>query len=168
MTQQQGFSLIEVLASLLIVVIMAVGATGYQLFASQKTIESQYRTQAVWLANSVMGRLEINPNLAGQWQAPKDTLSGEDSCIDISNHVCTSSVGGCDAAALNTYDINDLTCVGENSLPGGKIYLSCGAIADDQRDCAVNVVWDLPERKINKQELNDRFGRVEVKRTIEL
>jgi type IV pilus assembly protein PilV len=92
--------MIEVLVSMVIISIALLGAAGLQLRAMQLGQGSQFRTQAILLANDLAERMEANKSAA--------TASGlyavtETSTAPTTHPPCTTVCGADDMAALDLY-----------------------------------------------------------------
>jgi type IV pilus assembly protein PilV len=128
--QQGGFSLIEVLISVLILAIGLLGAAAIQLNALKFTDSSTLLSQASFIAYDMMDRIRANPeanyavpNLTGVKtgnfpNAPRDQdlsdfasniqalagANGLGSSITVNGRVVTVTVQWCDQRALNAQD----------------------------------------------------------------
>ncbi len=93
---QQGFSMIEVLVTMLIVSLALLGTSGLLTYAMRQNQGSQFRTQAVFLASDLAERMEANRTtaLAGGYD-----ISAPTSDTDCSTVYCT----GDDMAASDLY-----------------------------------------------------------------
>lgn len=58
--QQSGFSMIEILITLVIVATALLGTAGLQAYAMKTNLGGQFRNQAVFLANDIAERMEAN------------------------------------------------------------------------------------------------------------
>ncbi len=109
--RQLGFSMIEILVTLVIIAIALLGTVGLQLYAMRGNQSSQFRTQAIFLASDMSERMEANKAQAingayilAQTQAAP-TLS------------TACSTGICTPSALATYDLNQWGNSVANLLP---------------------------------------------------
>ena len=59
-SKQLGFSMVEILVTLVIVSITLLGTAGLQLYAMRVNQGGQFRTQAVFLASDIAERMEAN------------------------------------------------------------------------------------------------------------
>ena len=101
---EQGFSMIEVLVTLIIVATTLLGTAGLQVYAMKQNKGSQYRAQAIFLATDVAERIEANQSAAvdglyalasGVVAAPAVTLIPATNC----------SVASCTSAQLAAFDL---------------------------------------------------------------
>lgn len=109
----RGFSLIEVLVTLLLISLALLGAFGLQAYALKLNQGGQFRTQAVLLASDLSERMEANKPGA---------VAGNYAYTCPSPAVATSSACGpggaaCSPAALATYDLLQWQATVANTLP---------------------------------------------------
>ena len=91
--QQQAFTLIEVLVSLVILVVGLVGIFNLQLIAKRSSFESFQQTHAALLANDMISRIKLNP---AQISSYSGTYYGTDDAIP------TSPDPACDLATTHS------------------------------------------------------------------
>lgn len=108
---QRGFSMIEVLVTLIIVAIALLGAASMQLYAMRINQGGQFRTQAVFLASDIVERMEANKQEAinGSYVLGNTTDAGTLSAA--------CSAAACTAASLAAYDLNQWGNAIEALLP---------------------------------------------------
>lgn len=75
-TREGGFTLLEVLISILLTVIGLLGLAGMQAFAHQAELESYQRAQALILLNDIVDRINANRRSAGCFAFTTDTTLG--------------------------------------------------------------------------------------------
>ena len=105
---QRGFSMIEVLVTLLIIALALLGTAGLQAYSMRLNQGGQFRTQAVFLVADLTERMEANKNAVSKGayalalsNAPNPLLT---SCIDA---VCTCDrLAGGVCSALALYDLS--------------------------------------------------------------
>ena len=73
---QQGFTLLEVLISILLTVVGLLGLAGMQAFAHQAELESYQRAQALILMNDIVDRINANRRSAGCFAFTTNTTIG--------------------------------------------------------------------------------------------
>lgn len=73
---QQGFNLLEILVSLLVLCIGLLGLVGMQAAAQQAEMESYQRAQAMVLLNDVVDRINTNRKAATCYAVTTNTTSG--------------------------------------------------------------------------------------------
>ena len=142
--RQQGFSLIEVLVSVVIMSVGILGVAGLQVLSLQQNRSSLFRSEALMLGSDMLDRMRANPleNYAGfDFLDPPPTAASNcvaDSCtpaqmkaFDIALWRC--SINNLDASSI-PFEICGTLGVTGSPLPGGQ-----GEIADigDETNCSV-------------------------------
>lgn len=124
--KQHGFSMLEVLITLVIIAIALLGTAGLQLNAMRMNKGGQFRTQAVFLASDITERIEANKaaavlgayvvaNTAAASVAPAD-------CAAVA----------CNSANLAAWDISQWETSIINLLPPGATWQICIDANSDQ------------------------------------
>ncbi|MCG9711322.1 type IV pilus modification protein PilV [Shewanella insulae] len=87
----KGFSLIEVMVSLVILVIGLIGIFNLHVVSKRGSFESFQQTQASYYANDIINRMKLNPTQLASYVGTYDKLPTgvAKECID--NTVCSSS-----------------------------------------------------------------------------
>lgn len=111
---QRGFSLIEVLVTLVILTFGLLGVAGLQATSLRSTVESASRGMAVRLANDMADRMRLEPVQAGAYVA---AAAGDQSQADSSR--CYSSTG-CQGADRVTATVGEWQRLLAARLPGGE------------------------------------------------
>lgn len=102
---QHGFSMLEILITLVIVATALLGTAGLQIYAMRMGQSSQFRTQAIFLASDILDRIEANKDNATGAVAGNYVIAGSGTPPAlISPDPCT--VATCSAAQLANRDIN--------------------------------------------------------------
>lgn len=98
--KQQGFSMIEVLVTLMIIALALLGAAGLQAYAMRTSQGGQFRSQAVFLVADLAERMEANKigAVAGSY------VQGTSSTPNTLSTACSSSA--CTPTDLATYDLS--------------------------------------------------------------
>ncbi len=136
---QTGFSLIEVLVSVVILAIGLLGLAGLQSTGLRANGSAYMMTQATALANDMVDRMRAN--IPGVVAGRYDNITaspGGSSCYNASGG-CTTPAAAANADALEWY-----TALAAR-LPSGTGTVTCNA--GSPRRCTVTVMWD-----------NDRSG----------
>lgn len=103
--RQRGFSMLEILITLVIVATALLGTAGLQVYAMRMGKSSEFRTQAIFLASDILDRIEANRDdetgvVAGNYvmagSGVAATLISPDPCV----------AAACTAAELANRDIN--------------------------------------------------------------
>lgn len=98
---QRGFSMLEILITLVIIATALLGTAGLQMYAMRMGKSGEFRTQAVFLASDIAERMEANKAaaVAGNYAvaaASTPSAAGTD-----------CSAGPCDTSALANWDISE-------------------------------------------------------------
>jgi len=129
----QGFTLMEILISIVIIAIGLLGMVGLQVTTLKNNNNSSMRTQATFLAEGMADRMRANRGALdpdGNSNFSDSTYVGEDT-NSVSNPGCITT--GCSSLALKNFDMfewrygTDLTndkVDGVNSLPNGRGQIS--------------------------------------------
>jgi type IV pilus assembly protein PilV len=102
-SDQRGFTLIEVLVSMLILIVGLLGVAGMQLLSFQNNQNAYLRSQATFIAGDLLDRIRSNP--AGHRAGYYDSISISSSSDVPAAQTCISSAAGCSPQALAFQDI---------------------------------------------------------------
>ena len=104
-SHQQGFSMIEILITLVIIATALFGTAGLQAYAMLMGQSSQFRTQAIFLASDYLDRIEANKNIATGVVAGNYVIAGNGAPPALTTpDPCIAAP--CTAAQLANRDIN--------------------------------------------------------------
>ena len=107
---QQGFSLVEVLITLVIMSIGMLGIAGLYVQSMQAGRTSMFRHHAVTLASDVADRIRANPTAGAAYTAANGT-----------DNDCVNGGVNCNAAQMAGHDILLWQEQAGDSLPGGQV-----------------------------------------------
>ncbi len=110
--KQRGFSMIEILVTLVIIAIALLGTAGLQAQAIKTSKGSEFRNQAIFLSADIVERMEANKTeaVAGNYAVAAGT-------VGVASTACDAGI--CAGAALTAYDLaNWQTAVA--ALPSGQ------------------------------------------------
>ena len=129
---QRGFTLLEVLVSLVILVFGLLGLIGMQAFTQVATFESYQRGQAIILAQDMAERLSTNRVAAGCYAITTSASAGTPYAgSGAAAPTCTASVGTAATRAIATADLgawhNALTGAAEQTGGGASVGAVVGA-----------------------------------------
>lgn len=96
---QQGFSIVEVLFSVFVFSIGLLGVAGMQLMTQQSDFEARQRTQAAFLANSMIEKMRINASALADYH---NSVVG-DGAVPTPAVDCLTS--DCSPTQLSDYDL---------------------------------------------------------------
>ena len=147
---QTGFSLMEILISLLILSIGMLGLGGLQLSSLKTTNNAHYRTVASMAATDLADRIRANP-LAVSNGLYTASLARED-CDTALAKVCEGA-SECSAQELAAYDLHRVNCgVAKDShqtggvqyvLPQALLGVNCdGATCTTGLEHVINIEWN--------------------------
>lgn len=144
--REGGFTLIEVLISMLVLMVGLMGVAGMQLISFQNNQNAYLRSQATYIASDMLNRIRANP---GGYRNGGTAYRN----IDVPNTVpaaqsCITAAGGCSPAALANQDTREWAAhfdrtygaAGQQpTLPGGRGVVSYEAATNEY---IVTVFWD--------------------------
>lgn len=126
---ESGFSLIEVLASMLVISIGLLGILGLFINGVKTTDEAYLRSQAVLLAYDLADRIRANPSASADYY-----LTASATLITPSND-CISQI--CSTTQLAEADLYDWKNQVTDTLPLGD-----AAVIDVAPDTLITIGWD--------------------------
>ena len=147
MKQQQGFSMLEVLISMLIIMFGLLGIAGTQMLAINNTENARYQGAATTLASSLAAMMRGN---YAYWSTPRTiTITGV-AAGTVSQTVLSSGFGTvptyvdcaatvCSSRQMAYYDLQNFGLIAANSLPSGTTAVACGS--DIPTTCTVTLSW---------------------------
>jgi type IV pilus assembly protein PilV len=121
-----GFTLIEVLITVLILSIGLLGLAGLQVSSMKSNHSSYLRSQATILAYDIIDRMRANPNAV---TATVTNYVNKAAATPSAVAACTSVAGTCTVANMADTDVNEWRAALAAQLPGGV-----GVICLDQAD----------------------------------
>ncbi len=142
LSKESGFSMIEVLVTILVFAIGLLGVAAMQVQALRGTADSGQRGKAVWLAQELTERMRANP----EGVASEDGYLSEVSCNTVPSSVCSNYF---DAASSNS--ISAATCNAVQMAKWDMWELSCGTYDAAATDTKGNMVHFLAGASISLQ-----------------
>ena len=110
-----GFTMIELLISLLLLGISVMGFSALQSRAMQETLDTQQRSVALWRANGLIDRIAAN-RTGGSVDAYVDAVRGMGACPAAPGTSCSAATGGspaeCTTEQMATFDVWSSICGG--------------------------------------------------------
>jgi len=127
-----GFSMIEVLITLVIIALTLLGTVGMQAYAMKMSQGGQLRTQAVILGMDIIERIEANNDgaIAGSYVASTLPTSFSTDCYS----------DPCAAAALSAYDLYQFQAKLSAQLPSASATISVSGAGPWVYTVAIN--WE--------------------------
>lgn len=176
-TPAKGFTLIEVLITVVILSIGLLGMAGIQIQGLRGTTSSSVRSQATILANDIAERIRMNvdglsiqDNPANSDYSNVSITRDEDGnpqfiCgAESAPTLCSATSGGgevvsCTTAEMTTFDIYEFACgLGHNGgvvnlLPNGTANISCNNAADcgPGSELVININWTENDTAVDAQ-----------------
>ncbi|MEW5755176.1 MAG: type IV pilus modification protein PilV [Pseudomonadota bacterium] len=126
--RNHGFSLLEVLVTVLIISVGLLGLAGMQMKAFQHTNDSYNRSQASLLAYDIADRIRGNLGAI-------DTYKDADTAAVTTTTDCKTAACGIDQIA--DYDLESWKQDVENQLPMGR-----GIITNSGSEYTITIMWD--------------------------
>ncbi|MGH1471402.1 MAG: type IV pilus modification protein PilV [Cellvibrionaceae bacterium] len=157
---ESGFSMIEMMISLLILAIGLLGQMALQMTSVSSNQSSYYRSQASIIANDFTDRMRLNADAIKAGLANYDSLSIDATSTNTSPG-CAAA--GCTAADLALLDIFELQETLSASIPSGAVTVEKDATITSQAAYKITITWQLEDRagltngaNVNKFEMD--FG----------
>ncbi|MGP1677520.1 MAG: type IV pilus modification protein PilV [Burkholderiales bacterium] len=139
---QAGFSMIEVLISLVLIAVAMFGHAGLQLNAMKFAKSGASRTQAAFLSNELAERMEANKagSVGGNYVVASESSTPSTAATD-----CLTAA--CNATALAAYDLAEWTTRVAATLPPGASWQITNPTAGNPSWYTIVVNW--PDRRAN-------------------
>lgn len=106
-TAQRGFTLIEVMITIIVVTVGLLGMAAMQVITKKNNFEAVQRTAATALANDIIERMRVNPSqlpeYAGNKGSPPPILGG--ASLGSSKPSADCATTNCSAYQLSQYDL---------------------------------------------------------------
>jgi type IV pilus assembly protein PilV len=120
---QLGFSMVEILVSILILSFGLLGLAALQAVGMKNSHSAYYRNQATIVAHEIIDRIRANPGLAN---------------ANVANYAIGINAAPPAGVAINLVDLNEWKTHIANTLPTGK----GGVAVVNTNDVTVTVQWD--------------------------
>lgn len=160
LSRQRGISLIEVMMAVLIFSIGLIGLASLMVMATRSNHAAYLRTQVVFLANSMAGRMSANP--AAVWTGDYNSTAYPVAAGTVG---CASG-SACDAAQLATHDQRLWSNQLRAFLPNPAATIDCSGVGSAGYDptsqlamrppyggtCKMQITW-------NEQQAGDKNNR---------
>ncbi|MBI5626068.1 MAG: type IV pilus modification protein PilV [Nitrosomonadales bacterium] len=144
-SSQRGFSMLEILVTMVIVATALFGTAGLQVYAMRVNQSGQLRTQAVFLASDIAERMEANKTVAAAGNYALALTSTKGSAITI------CSANACNEAELAAWDLVEWGNAVFDLLPQAswQITFAPPAIPGDPSNYSIVINWT--DRRNNTQ-----------------
>jgi type IV pilus assembly protein PilV len=138
---QSGFSMLEVLISMILIIIGVMGMAGIQLLAIKKTMGAQYQGVSAMLASDMVNKMQAN---IGYWgvsspstaTAVNATITINGAAVSANN--CNGAI--CTPAQMASFDLSTWGKNIANALPSGTGNIACQNATLPFR-CTITVNW---------------------------
>ncbi len=131
--QNSGFSLIEILVSLVVLSIGLMGLAGLQIAGLKGTNDAHYRTQASLLMMDLADRMRANQVGVAEG---KYRTSSTINCANPPARQCDSE--SCEGDKLALFDRYTITCGIKKLLPQSQLEIDCDVSDKDRDSCEVH------------------------------
>ncbi|MCH9697238.1 MAG: type IV pilus modification protein PilV [Gammaproteobacteria bacterium] len=138
-----GFTLTEILVSLLVLSIGMLGMAGIQMSGLKNSATSTYRTDATQFAYDLADAIRAN-SVAVDANVFHDIDIDDDETVTDPGHSCmqtttSASVSSCSAGEMAAVDLYHWVTKVKNRLPGASLSISCNDVDNsDADDCTVH------------------------------
>lgn len=148
---QAGFTLIEVLVSLMIISVGLLGIAGLEALSMNNTSIARNRSLAAIQADGLASMMHAN---TGYWQSPANVVSAtvtvtggvlSDTTLNSQTQNCIS--GTCTSLQMAAYDLKDWGSSVAATLPSGTGSVSC--VASNPVLCTIDIIWNETELSLN-------------------
>lgn len=143
---ENGFSMIEMMISLLILAIGLLGMMALQMTSVASNQSSYYRSQASIIANDFVDRMRLNGDSIRDNVNPLTAYDNISIDATSTNTAQACNTTGCNAQNLARSDIFELQ---ENllaSIPSGTATVVKDASITDQNIYKITITWQLEDR----------------------
>jgi len=133
--KQSGFTLLEVLITLVILAIGLLGLAGLQAVGMNQNLSAYHRGQATQAAYSIMDRIRAN-------QATSANYLSSFMLPSAATVQAGCTAGGCSAAQMATNDLFEWNEALNNSLPNIAVPVDLGNITINGTILTITINWD--------------------------
>lgn len=151
--RQAGFTLVEILVSLLILSVGMLGMAGIQVSGLRNSATSTYRTDATQLSYDIADFMRANKmavssnDFATISYAYSDTLTDpQKSCLQATT---TATVSSCTASEMALVNVYDWVSRARQKLPNASVSVQCNDLDTTDTDTctdnsthAITLTWD--------------------------
>lgn len=157
-TKQRGFTLLEVLITLLILSIGLLGLAGLQLTSLKLNDSAERRSQATILAYDILDRMRANRAAAetGAYNITTATAPSAASCV--------GATADCGPTAMKNYDLYEWRQALAQRLPGGTGEISTNGASPPT--VTIKVQWI--EEKADREATRNRTGAISATKDLQI
>ncbi len=148
-TKQNGFTLIEVLITLLILSIGLLGLAGLQMTALKLNDSAERRSQATILAYDILDRMRAN-----RAEAESGAYNIDTSATTPTAASCAGASSDCSATEMKDYDLYEWSQALAQRLPSGNGVISTNGSTPPT--VTIQVQWN--DEKADREAVHNRTG----------
>lgn len=144
MKKQQGFSIIEVLVAVVVLVFGVLGMAGLQMQAVNASEQGRYNSRAALQATSIATAMKANP---AYWNSPPASITVQGTTVTGGPTAYTGICGNdgttntiCTSTQMAYYDLQRWGTDIAGSLPVGKFSITCDQSAAPPV-CTIQISW---------------------------
>lgn len=153
--REGGFSLVEILVSMLVVAVGILAVLGVQMRTLADAQTGVRRAQVVRLIDDLSERMQVNPSAMANLEAYEVDFGNP----PVSGADCAATA--CGGTDLAKYDVASWKQLVQSTLPGGdaQIFTAAGedAAGDQRRQLGVMVAWFENERETGDTSMDDQL-----------
>jgi type IV pilus assembly protein PilV len=150
-------TLVEVLIAAVVIAVGLLGVASLQINALQSTANAQNRSKATDVIAALADRVKANPFGIDAYNdaiptdscsvAPDAPLATIERCA-MSPDGDVSVVGECTPAQMAAYDLWEINCDLQSTIPGALLDITCPGVADCEQmsPMTVGISWDTQNR----------------------
>jgi type IV pilus assembly protein PilV len=139
MRKDSGFSLVEAMVSLFVIMFGVLGLAGLQMLAINNTETARYQSLATMLASSMAASMQAN---AAYWGTPPPTITVNGTTVSGGPPSFTGTCVGnvCTAPQMAYYDLTNWGSAMANGLPSGQGNIQCSQ-SSTPAVCTLTLSW---------------------------
>ncbi|MES9968645.1 MAG: type IV pilus modification protein PilV [Candidatus Thiodiazotropha sp.] len=175
----RGMTLVEVLIAAVVIAVGLLGVASLQISALQGANDAQMRSRATDIIASLSDRMRSNLNAVAAYAAP-NTIPAESCALAPNDGLttierCAMSPDGpvtpveeCTDLEMAAYDLWELNCALQSSLPGAELDIVCPDVGGcgPMSEVRVTITWQVQNRNPDATTATDTTIDHEVVATI--
>lgn len=147
MNKQSGFSMLEVLVSLIIIMIGVLGIAGIQMVSIYNTEVARYQSLAAMLGSSLSANMQGN---AAYWKAQTISITTTGATVSGGPAAGACLNAACTASQIAGYDLALWAADVSGTLPSATSAIDCTISTNATTDCAITISWSEKNITLNK------------------
>ncbi|MHB1655104.1 MAG: type IV pilus modification protein PilV [Burkholderiales bacterium] len=139
MKQELGFTMLEILVSMIVIMIGVLGIAGMQMLSINNTEIARYQSLAALSASGIAAKMQANP---AYWVTPATntiTINGTSVGSGPAAGNCLNAV--CSPTQLAGYDLQNFGQMISSVLPSGQATITCTTAIATPTVCALQLNW---------------------------